>query len=242
MKDVAAQVITPRFRSLAEGEVMEKNPGDLVTVADREAEELITAALAADTPDALVVGEEATEFDPALLTRLAASPHAFVVDPIDGTKNFVHGRADHAVMIAELRDGASVRAWIWQPEHGVSWVAEAGAGVERNGVAFTRPAPSSDPAEMRGGTSRRGLRQQMRPTLPRVTETVWCCGVDYPMLAAGDLDFLVYGPPKPWDHAPGTLIVTELGGTCRLLDGQDFRERGVLVGVERCWRGHCVAL
>ncbi len=56
LQQVAADVVTPRFRALADGQVHEKNPGDLVTVADREAEVLITAALQAAYPDALVLG------------------------------------------------------------------------------------------------------------------------------------------------------------------------------------------
>ena len=66
---------------------MEKRPGDLVTVADREAEVLITEALLADDPGVLIVGEEAASADPTLLDRLAVAEHAFTVDPVDGTKN-----------------------------------------------------------------------------------------------------------------------------------------------------------
>src|SRR3954447_908968 len=89
MKSVAAEVITPRFRSLAEGEVMEKNPGDLVTIADREAEVVITKRLQAEYPDALIVREEAVAADPTILDGIAAADHWFTVDPVDGTKNFV---------------------------------------------------------------------------------------------------------------------------------------------------------
>ena len=66
--DVAEEVINPRFRSLAAHEVDEKNPGDLVTVADHESERLITDALRAAYPDAVVLGEEAYAGDAALLT------------------------------------------------------------------------------------------------------------------------------------------------------------------------------
>ncbi len=220
MQDVAAQVVTPRFRSLAEGEVIEKNPGDLVTVADREAEHLITEALLADDPDVLVVGEEATEFDPALLTRLAGAEHAFVVDPIDGTKNFVHGRDDHAVMIAELRSGQTVRAWIWQPEHERAYVAERGSGLWLDGRRVHRDTPSPDPADWRLLTSNpaeRGERDGLT-----FGDTAWCCGVDYPRLATGGSDALLYGRPKPWDHAPGSLFLAETGGVVRHLDGTDY--------------------
>ena len=140
MKDVAAEVITPRFRSLAAGEVMEKNPGDLVTVADHESEAILTRALNAAYPDAFVLGEEVSSADPAVLQRYLAADHAFTVDPVDGTKNFVHGSPDHAVMISETRGGQTVRGWIWQPEHETAWVAELGSGVYRNGERITRTA------------------------------------------------------------------------------------------------------
>ena len=105
LQDVAAEVITPRFRSLSGDQITEKNPGDLVTVADREAEVRITAALQHAYPDALVLGEEATASDDSVEERFRQADHAFTVDPVDGTKNFVAGSPLHAVMAAELRDG-----------------------------------------------------------------------------------------------------------------------------------------
>ena len=69
----------------ADGEVIEKNPGDLVTVADREAEVLITQALTASYPKAVVLGEEAFAADPGLMDSWLAAEHTFTVDPVDGT-------------------------------------------------------------------------------------------------------------------------------------------------------------
>ncbi|WP_275693324.1 inositol monophosphatase family protein [Nocardioides sp. TF02-7] len=89
----------PRFRSLQTDQVSEKNPGDLVTVADHESEQLLTEALTAAYPDAVVLGEEAHAEDPGLLDRFNTADHGFTVDPVDGTKNFVNGSPDHAVMI-----------------------------------------------------------------------------------------------------------------------------------------------
>lgn len=221
MKDVAAQVITPRFRRLASEEVMEKNPGDLVTVADREAEVLITAALRDAYPDVLVVGEEATAADPGLLERLEGAAHAFVVDPVDGTRNFVHGRADYAVMVGELRGGECVRGWIWQPEYDAAYVAIRGHGVTRNGVPVTRSAPSADPDQLRAVTS----RPESEGRHGRLTfgATAWCCGVDYPWLAEGRVDAIVYSRAMPWDHAAGSLMTSEVGGVVRHVDGTSYR-------------------
>jgi fructose-1,6-bisphosphatase/inositol monophosphatase family enzyme len=223
LREVAAEVITPRFRSLAAGEVMEKNPGDLVTVADREAEVLITDRLTAAYPDALVLGEEAFAADHTLMDRYLAAEHAFTVDPVDGTKNFVRGSRDHAVMVGEVKGGEAVRGWIWQPQHEKAYVAELGGGAWRNGERIMRP-PTPPRAEWRGVTSRRkwigrALADNLQPL-----ELTWVsCGIDYPHLAEGDADYVVYGRANPWDHVPGGLILTEAGGHLGTESGGAYR-------------------
>ncbi len=222
MQDVAARVITPRFRSLAADDIAEKNPGDLVTVADREAEVEITAALELAYPDAVVLGEEAYADDAAVMERFGAAAHAFTVDPVDGTKNFVHGSPDHAVMVAELRGGTVVRAWIWQPQHEAAYVAERGAGAFRNGVRLERASPGTQPAAWRGVTSRRPWLGREVAGMAPLALTWVCCGVDYPHLVAGDADVVLYGNALPWDHAPGSLLLTEAGGHAALADGSAY--------------------
>jgi fructose-1,6-bisphosphatase/inositol monophosphatase family enzyme len=223
LREVAAEVITPRFRSLDAGDVHEKNPGDLVTVADHEAEVLITRALQAAYPAAVVLGEEATAADPALLDRFATAEHAFTVDPVDGTKNFVNGSPDHAVMAAELRAGVVVRSWIWQPQHERAYVAERGAGAWRDGERLDLgPAPAG---ERRGRTSRRSWVGRT-PTGSSPLQLTWAsCGIDFPHLAEGDVDYLLYRATKPWDHAPGALLVSEAGGAVGTLPGGTYDPR-----------------
>lgn len=225
LQDVAAEVIEPRFRDLADDQVDEKGPGDLVTVADREAEAAITASLSAAYPDALVLGEEATAADPALLERFRAAEHAFTVDPVDGTRNFVHGSPDHAVMAAELRGGVVVRSWIWQPQHRTAYVAERGAGAWRDGVRLERPPLGES---LRGVTSRRSWLGRALGTLRELELTWICCGVDYPKLVEGEADYALYRGTKPWDHAPGSLLLTEAGGFVGTFDGAPYDARAPL--------------
>jgi fructose-1,6-bisphosphatase/inositol monophosphatase family enzyme len=230
LREVAAEVITPRFRALAEGEVIEKNPGDLVTIADREAEEIITAALLAAYPDAVVLGEEAHSFDHAVMDRYLGADHAFTVDPVDGTKNFVHGSPDHAVMVAETVSGETVRAWIWQPEHEVAWVAERGAGTWCDGVRwYTTPVASDD--QPRGVTSIWAMRDQQLGDLPKMGLSWVCCGVDYPQLISGSADYVLYSRTNPWDHAPGALLVTEAGGYVGHPDGSVYSPTSLRPGL-----------
>lgn len=219
LKEVGEQVVTPRFRSLSAEQVMEKNPGDLVTVADREAEVLIADRLRAAYPSVLIVGEEAVATDPSLLTAAWTEPDFFTIDPIDGTKNFVHGSVDHAMMIGEVRGGVPVRAWIWQPEHKEAYVAERGAGTFRNGVRLEHRVAGS-PAD--GRTSDRRNIGRTPDGLATLTLTWVSCGIDYPKLAVGECDFVLYRSVMPWDHIPGSLIVSEAGGRVGYLDGRSY--------------------
>ncbi len=222
VQEVAAEVVTPRFRALGSGEVWEKGPGDLVTQADAEAEVLLTRALGAAYPDALILGEEAYSADDGLADAYTRAEHAFTIDPVDGTKNFVNGSPDHAVMVGERRSGVVVRAWIWHPQHRRMFVAERGAGAFADGVRLTTTPPSGPPDTWRGRTSRRGWVGRALPTM-RPFELSWVsCGIDYPMLVQGAADYLVYRDTKPWDHAPGSLIVTEAGGVVGRPDGTDY--------------------
>ena len=247
LQEVADEVINPRFRSLESDQIHEKAPGDLVTDADREAEVIIAARLRAEFPDAAVLGEEAFAGDPASLERYAAAEHAFTIDPIDGTKNFVRGSKDHATMLSESRGGEVVRAWIWQPQHKAAYVAERGAGAFRNGERLTRETPDPDPASWRPVTSRRRYVGREIPGL-RAFELTWvCCGVDYPQLVEGGADLVLYGPPRPWDHAPGGLILHEAGGFLGTVDGEPYRaqgpeQRGLLGAADRATYDHAVGL
>ncbi|MFC5727798.1 MULTISPECIES: inositol monophosphatase family protein [Nocardioides] len=216
LQDVAAEVITPRFRQLAEHQISEKNPGDLVTIADHESEELITAALLAAYPEAVVLGEEAMATDPELLGRFGEADHGFTVDPVDGTKNFVLGSPNHAVMVSEVRAGEVTRGWIWQPQHEAAYVAERGAGAWHNGERLTVSEPNGAPYR----TARRQWVGRDLPGLGRLELTWACCGIDYPHLVAGDASALVYSRSMPWDHLPGSVILTEAGGVIGTIGGE----------------------
>jgi len=114
MRTVAEQAVLPRFGNLAAHEVHEKEPGDPVTIADREAEQLLEAGLSAICPGARVIGEEACAGNPALLDQ-ASDGLVWIVDPIDGTANFSAGNPPFGIMIALLADGETQASWIYDP-------------------------------------------------------------------------------------------------------------------------------
>ncbi|WP_370095403.1 inositol monophosphatase [Streptacidiphilus sp. MAP12-20] len=246
LREAAEIAIVPRFRALREGEVSEKAPGEVVTVADREAEALITRRLR-ELLDAPVVGEEATDADPTLPDALSEAPAVWVVDPLDGTANFVAGRPEYAVMAALVRDGETVAGWILRPETGEAFVAERGSGAWCDGTRLRRAPAPADPAALHGDALTRFLdepaRERVAATAPRFASLgrgASCAGVDYPRLLRGERDFILYQRTLPWDHAPGVLLLEEAGGHARRPDGDRYgpgdARTGLLAAADAdCW-------
>src|SRR5580658_9263838 len=89
--ETAAQEITPRFRKLAAGDVQMKGKDDPVTIADQETERHLTEQFTAALSGSTVVGEEGVSRDKSILNRLKGEDSVWIIDPIDGTRNFVAG-------------------------------------------------------------------------------------------------------------------------------------------------------
>ena len=252
VREAARQAILPRFRNLAEGDVSQKSgPADLVTLADTEAEALITAMVAPEWPEAVVLGEEGVAADPTARQRMAKAEWAVIVDPVDGTWNFAKGLATFGVILAVCHKGQPVFAALYDPVMD-DWVeASAGQGASLRGPSFSRPLRVSKETERRRMNgyipmglfpmeTRRRLVQDF-PDFGRVT-SLRCSCHEYRMVAQGHSDFTLSGPtPHPWDHAAGALAVMEAGGVVRFLDGEAYRTerlKGVLLSAsnEALWQ------
>lgn len=225
--------VMPRFRRLGSDAVRTKSgPLDLVTDGDEAAERLIAAGLAARFPGCAVVGEEAATADPALLDRLADADLAFVVDPIDGTANFVAGVPVFACMVAAIRRGEIIAAWIHDPvgddtamaiRGEGAWIEDAAGG--RRDLAVAAPVPVERMVgAVAWGFMAAPLKARVTANLPRLAATVGyrCAAQEYRLAASGHLHLLVYNRLMPWDHAPGWLLHREAGGYAAQFDGRPY--------------------
>ena len=236
IRKVATEVLEPRFGNLEGLEVTTKSPGELVTTVDREAETELSAHLAGIAP-VPVVGEEACSEDPSLAAALSTGK-SWLVDPLDGTANFVAGSTDWAVMVALVDHGATVASWIYQPVSQTMYVAERGAGASRNGQQITAGPRPPEASRLRGAVLTRFMdpvtAARVRTNAARfaaVTPGRHCSGIEYPAVVEGHQDFVVFWRTLPWDHAPGALLAEEAGGRALRPDGSAYRADGSGVGL-----------
>lgn len=239
MRVVAREVIVPRFRALSHGEIEEKAPGELVTIADREAEQRLSAALVKLLPAARVVGEEQVAAQPELVHGLEQGA-VWLVDPLDGTSNFVAGSACFSMMIALLHEGEVVASFMLDPLTNLLSRAERGAGAYLEGERLRTGTDAPETRALRGAVLKKYLPTELRAAVEgrigRLGEALpgtHCAGAEYPAIVSGRQDFAAFWRTLPWDHAPGSLFVTEAGGVAQRFDGTPYRpaedRRGLLV-------------
>jgi fructose-1,6-bisphosphatase/inositol monophosphatase family enzyme len=227
LREVGESTILPRFNRLSKAEVRSKtHAGDLVTIADEEAEVKLTEAFKILLPGSVVVGEEAVSRDRNILNHLNGDAPVWIVDPVDGTKNFVAGVGRFAMIVALVRDGETVMGWIHDPLAGETLIAERGAGTWRtksSGVAerLRLPPAPTDLAEMITAHHHKNFG----PYLGKFKRNVHLGSAahDYWAAVDGRVHIVTYRRLRPWDHAAGVLIHTEAGGFNALLSGQPYR-------------------
>jgi fructose-1,6-bisphosphatase/inositol monophosphatase family enzyme len=133
IETVAAVEIVPRFRRLGEADVSQKGPGDPVTVADRTTEQRLSEALQKLMPGSVVVGEEAVAADPSILGALDGQAPVWIIDPIDGTRNFVAGDPHFSTLVALACGGELIASWTHAPLLDATATALVGHGAWLNG-------------------------------------------------------------------------------------------------------------
>ncbi|MBA4163327.1 MAG: inositol monophosphatase [Erythrobacter sp.] len=226
MQDATRDLILPRYRNLAAGEIIEKAADDLVTVADREAEAMLAEGLAAIDPSLAIVGEEAAHADPALLDRLAGD--CWIIDPIDGTHNFAQGQPPFGILIARAEGGLCQSGWIYDCLTGRFCLAHRGAGAFVDGERIRARTTGQQPPVAAisviflDEARRKAMKRHIAPHYSLV-DTPRCAAEQYPRLALGENDVSFFERTLAWDHAAGTLWLNEAGGEIARGDGRPYR-------------------
>lgn len=192
-------------------DIIEKADGSPVTVADRAAEDLIRQAIERTFPDHGIHGEEHG-------LKAAKSAYTWFIDPIDGTKSFIHGMPLYTTLLGLRRDDEVVVGIIEIPAMGQQMAAAAGYGCRLNGVPV-RVSQVSELSKAVGlATDERSLSRyfpdrRFQPLLDGAKFTrTWGDAYGYMMVACGRAEFMLDGKVEPYDVAPLPVIFREAGG------------------------------
>lgn len=209
------------------------SPTDVVTDADRAAEELIRERIGAVRPGDLLLGEEGGESVVGYAGPGNRSMVRWIVDPLDGTVNYLYGRPDWAVSIAAEADGAVVAGVVFVPRRGEMFHATLGGGawLTTGGASSARLTCNTDVPLDRalvatgfGYAAGRRLVQGevLAQVLPRVRDIRrgGSCAVDLCSVASGTVDGYYERGVNLWDIAAGSLIAAEAGAQVSGLHGR----------------------
>ena len=208
-----------RMRAAGPGHVDTKSSiTDVVTAADTAAERLARRLLAQWRPGEPILGEEEGGAGPP------EGDLCWVVDPIDGTVNYLYGLPWYAVSVAVQRDGQSLAAAVGQPADGRLWSAARGGGALCDGVALRVSAATQLELSLIGtGFSYRSQRRARQAAmvagmLPRIRDLrrAGSAALDLCSVASGWLDGFAEHGLHRWDWAAGALIAAEAGAVVRL--------------------------
>jgi len=231
----AGRSLVKDFREVENLQVSTKGPGDFVTKADREAERIIKADLMEARPTYGWLGEETGGDAGADPTR------RWIVDPLDGTTNFLHGMPHWAVSIALEHKGEIVSGVVYDPAKDEMFWAEKGTGCWLNDNKRMRVSGRRVMAEAVFAT---GVPFGAKSTLPATLQDLarlmpTCAGVrrwgaaslDLAYVAAGRFDGYWERELQAWDIAAGILLVKEAGGLVSgIRDGADPLDGAIIAG------------
>ena len=228
----AARGLLRDFGEVAELQVSKKGTADYVSAADIKAEQVLVEALAKARPGYGFLAEERG------LVEGSDKTHVFIIDPLDGTTNFLHSIPHFAVNIALEREGLIVAAVTYNPVAGELYWAERGKGAYLNDRRL-RVAARTQLIEAVLATgipfAGRPGHAQFLKELHQISQRVsgvrrfGSAALDLAWTAAGRVDGYWERNLGPWDVAAGTLLVTEAGGKITSADGAaaDVREGSI---------------
>ncbi len=229
IRNVGDQCIFPYFRNLSDEDIsFKESEYDPVSIADQEAEKLLRQGLTSILPDSLFIGEESYAEDASILEFLNRSDlPIWIVDPIDGTANFVSGKEGFGIIISLIYSGEVVSNWFYEVTSKEMISYHKGEVIRQGDADLTLPARTTSPYK-----GQLGFKLFQFDDVQKIVSNLDTLIVDqatdpsiinYRKMLAGELDFLVYKMTYPWDHLAGINMVQAQGGLARRWNGEAFQ-------------------
>ncbi len=216
----AGRSLVHDFGEVENLQVSRKGPSDFVSVADKQSEEILREYLLRIEPEAGFLGEESEE-------EKGSGGGRWIVDPLDGTTNFLHGLPHFAISVAYEREGEVELGVVYQPVTGEIFRAERGKGAYL-GRQRLRVSGREDlefalfEAGLRGKGRVMNLWYSLPSTVPLRSQGSAALGLAY--VASGRLDACWWSGVKLWDVAAGLILVREAGGFVLNFEGKAYEK------------------
>lgn len=225
------------MEKLESTDIRQKSQKDFVTAIDVQIETYISQAIHTAFPEDAIFGEEGTNTS-------GKSPYEWIIDPIDGTNNFMRGLPWVGLHIALLKHGAIESGVVYQPFEKTLFYAQRGSGAFRRQIDQRTPTRISisdrsitqsllifESAIALGRKRSMAMFQDFIPLVNQI-RMPGVAAYEWMFLASGVADLLVYDQPKAVDITPGTIIIEEAGGIVTDFEGNPWSRsmNGVLVG------------
>jgi myo-inositol-1(or 4)-monophosphatase len=233
----AGDVIGSNFQRLRHEDIRSKGKNDFVTRVDKEAERIIAEVIASHFPDHQILGEEG-----GLSAR--KGEYLWVIDPLDGTTNFIQGIAHFSVSLALMKDGSVVFGLIYDPVLRECFHAASGQGAFMNDapilVSKTKQLSSAFGATgfpFKAPHLLEPYAAVFKALMPQCQDLRRCgsAALDLAYVACGRYDFFWESHLLPWDFMAGKLIVEEAGGTTSDFAGNELPLRTSSVLAANAW-------
>lgn len=238
VREVAAQVVMPRYLQVVREH---KADGTIFTEVDIAAQRALAERLQRLRPRPMLGEEEMGEAEQRRLWDEGAEG-LWVVDPIDGTTNYVAGLPFFAISVAYFIGGRAVIGVVYDPATREMFSASRGGGAYMNGLKLPLRPPAANLKECVAGVDFKRIPKKLGDDLatrpPYYSQRNFGCStLEWAYAAAGRLDLLLHGGQKLWDYAAGRLILEEAGGRmCTLkhddFDADDLWKRSVIAAVD----------
>lgn len=207
-----------------------KNDNEIVSAADKVCQDFLQAELSAIFSDAVFVMEEETGDE--ILSSMDAAKTAqwtWVIDPIDGTSNYVAGRDDFGIQVALANKGNLVAAWIYCPSGKRSAYGCINGSLKTENLTIPIGTQDCDISQMNIVVASGDFEKDHKAACDLKAQSVRSvrgtssCAVDYLDLLEKKVDFLIYRRTRPWDHAPGAALIKFAGGHVERFNGAAYK-------------------
>lgn len=204
--DTARDILVPAAARIKEIGIEEKGPNDFVTEADKQMEDALARRLQALIEGSVVLGEESAFADPTLIDRmLASTAPLWIVDPLDGTANFINQIGGYGPIVALLDRGHVLGCWIYDVTRGDDGLTSLDEDFGATTVLRARPLGNI------GGRMRAAVkRHASAPFYDILPRSLMSCEA-YRRLLDGGIDFILYRITEPWDHFAGLALAQKAG-------------------------------